>query len=64
MEVGDPWTREKDQSPAEGFLGFLRDVGIRAVSLGPHRVRFVTHRDASPDQIEAAIERIRSAADS
>jgi len=48
--------------PALEFVGRLKDAGILAVPMSADTVRFVTHRDVSPAQIDQAIERIRKMA--
>ncbi len=40
------------------FLGRLKEAGVLAIPVSQEKVRFVTHRDVSRGQIEAAIERI------
>jgi threonine aldolase len=35
-------------------------VGVLAVPFGPHRIRMVTHNDVSREDVEAALERIRT----
>ena len=42
------------------FLAVLKEAGVLAVPFGPHRIRMVTHNDVSRDDIEKALERIRS----
>jgi threonine aldolase len=42
------------------FLGALKNVGVLAVPFGPHRIRMVTHNDVSREDVEAALERIRT----
>ena len=42
------------------FLAALKDVGVLAVPFGPHRIRMVTHNDVSREDVEAALERIRT----
>ncbi len=43
---------------APGFVRRLETVGVRALPLGSDRVRFVTHRDLSPEDVEEALSRI------
>ena len=40
------------------FLGRAKEVGVLGVPMGQEKVRFITHRDVSRGQIEAAVERI------
>ena len=47
-------------APANEILKKLADKGIRANSTGPHRVRFVTHLDVHPDQMEYVVEVLKS----
>jgi threonine aldolase len=42
------------------FLAALKEVGVLAVPFGPHRIRMVTHNDVSREDVEKALERIRS----
>jgi len=42
------------------FLAALKDVGVLAVPFGPHRIRMVTHNDVSREDVETALERIRT----
>ncbi|HEX6900147.1 MAG TPA: GntG family PLP-dependent aldolase [Thermoanaerobaculia bacterium] len=44
---------------AMAFLEKLREVGVLAVPVSQDKVRFVTHRDVSRQQIDQAIEKIR-----
>ena len=44
------------------YVGRLKEAGILAVPMSADTVRFVTHRDVSPAQIDQAIERIRKMA--
>jgi threonine aldolase len=40
------------------FLGRLKEAGVLGVPVNPEKVRFVTHRDVSRGEIDAAVERI------
>jgi threonine aldolase len=40
------------------FLGRAKEAGVLGVPMSQEKVRFITHRDVSRGQIEAAIERI------
>jgi threonine aldolase len=42
------------------FLAVLKEAGVLAVPFGPHRIRMVTHNDVSREDVEKALERIRS----
>jgi threonine aldolase len=42
------------------FLAALKEVGVLAVPFGPHRIRMVTHNDVSREDVETALERIRT----
>jgi threonine aldolase len=42
------------------FLAALKEAGVLAVPFGPHRIRMVTHNDVSREDVEKALERIRS----
>jgi threonine aldolase len=42
------------------FLAALKDVGVLAVPFGPHRIRMVTHNDITREDVETALERIRT----
>ncbi len=42
------------------FLAALKEAGVLAVPFGPHRIRMVTHSDVSREDIERAVERVRS----
>jgi len=42
------------------FLAALKEAGVLAVPFGPHRIRMVTHNDVSREDIEKALERIRT----
>ena len=44
----DPWT-------SEGALAQLEGLGVRAGTMGPGRIRFVTHLDVDDDAIDRAI---------
>ena len=44
---------------AMAFLERLRGEGILAVPVSQDKVRFVTHRDVSREQIDQAIERLQ-----
>ncbi len=44
---------------AMAFLEKLREVGVLAVPVSQDKVRFVTHRDVSREQVVQAIEKIR-----
>jgi threonine aldolase len=46
---------------AMAFLEKLREKGVLAVPVSQDKVRFVTHRDVSREQIDRAIEKIRGA---
>jgi threonine aldolase len=41
--------------PAESFVEGLREFGVWALALGPHLVRFVTHRHIGARDIERAL---------
>lgn len=49
----------RSQTPAGSFVARLREVGVLAVPLDRHRVRFVTHRDVSTADIDTALDRLR-----
>ncbi|MDB5136555.1 MAG: aminotransferase class I/II-fold pyridoxal phosphate-dependent enzyme, partial [Mucilaginibacter sp.] len=42
--------------PADDVLKKLLDQGIKANSTDTHRIRFVTHLDVHPDQVEWVIK--------
>jgi threonine aldolase len=42
------------------FLAALRQAGVLAVPFGPRRIRMVTHNDVSRQDVEMALEWIRS----
>lgn len=42
------------------FLAALKAAGVLAVPFGPHRIRMVTHNDVSREDVEKALERIRT----
>jgi threonine aldolase len=44
---------------AAGFVARLEEEGVRAVSLSGDKVRFVTHRDVSGEEVAMAIGRIQ-----
>ncbi len=44
-----------------GLLGYLKDEGVLAVTLGPGVVRLVTHLDVDDDDVEHAVAAIRKA---
>jgi threonine aldolase len=46
--------------PAAAFVARLKEAGVLAVALGADRVRLVTHRDVSREQIDQAIGILRS----
>ena len=46
--------------PAEQVLKKLSDKGIKANSTDTHRIRFVTHLDVHPDQVEYVVKVLRS----
>ncbi len=48
--------------PAAALLAGLRERGVLGVPVGPHAVRFVTHRDVSRADVEQALERVREVA--
>jgi len=41
--------------PASQVLHKLAEHGIKALSTGPHRIRFVLHLDVHADQIEHVV---------
>lgn len=47
-------------APAEEVLQKLAVKGIKAASTDTHRIRFVTHLDVHPQQVEYVIEQVRS----
>ena len=51
---------EIQPDPAGVFLARLREQGVLGGQFDPERVRLVTHRDLSHEQIGEAIERIRA----
>jgi threonine aldolase len=46
------------EAPAQQWQSELENQGVRCYSIGPNRVRFVTHKDVDDGQIEFAIEEI------
>jgi len=46
--------------PAEAVLYKLAEKGIKASDTGPNRIRFVTHLDVHPEQVEYAISVLKS----
>ncbi|MEO6851039.1 MAG: beta-eliminating lyase-related protein, partial [Mucilaginibacter sp.] len=46
--------------PAEQILKKLLEKGIKANSTGPHRIRFITHLDIHPEQVEWVIKVLSS----
>lgn len=44
----------------QDFLAALKEAGVLAVPFGPHRIRMVTHNDVTREDVEAALERIRT----
>ncbi|HEX9670237.1 MAG TPA: low specificity L-threonine aldolase, partial [Thermoanaerobaculia bacterium] len=48
--------------PAAALLAGLRERGVLGVPVGPHAVRFVTHRDVSRADVEQALELVREVA--
>lgn len=51
---------EVDPPEAAGWLTYLRERGILAGTLGPGRIRFVTHLDVDDAGVDRAIEVLRS----
>ena len=49
-----------DPPEAAGWLTYLRERGILAGTLGPGRIRFVTHLDVDDAGVDRAIEVRRS----
>ncbi|RFZ84612.1 aminotransferase class I/II-fold pyridoxal phosphate-dependent enzyme [Mucilaginibacter terrenus] len=45
-------------APAEGILAKLEAKGIKANTTDTHRIRFVTHLDVHPDQVEYVISQL------
>jgi len=45
--------------PAAALCQELEAHGVRALPISSHQVRFVTHRDLTPDQVDAALPVIR-----
>ena len=45
--------------PAEAVLKKLSDKGIKANSTDTHRIRFVTHLDVHPDQVEYVVKALK-----
>lgn len=46
---------------AERFLEDVREAGVLGTAMGEHLARFVTHWDVDRDDVEEAVDRIRSA---
>jgi threonine aldolase len=47
-----------EAAPAEAWVARAAERGVRMSSIGPDRVRFVTHRDVSERQLDEAIDRL------
>ena len=48
------------EQPADQMLAKLEAKGIKASSTAKHRIRFVTHLDIHPDQVEYTVEVLQS----
>lgn len=48
------------EAPATEILRKLEVKGIKANSTGPHRIRFVTHLDVHPDQVEWVVKVLKA----
>jgi threonine aldolase len=46
-------------APADQILKKLEDKGVKANSTDTHRIRFVTHLDVHPDQVEYVVKVLR-----
>ncbi len=51
--------RSEKPAPAAGFVAAARRRGVLLSAMGTDRVRFVTHRDLTDDDIETAIVRLK-----
>jgi threonine aldolase len=47
--------------PAAEFIDKASAVGVKLISVGPHRVRAVTHRMVNADDIKEAVKRLKKA---
>lgn len=47
-----------ESAPASALVEFLAERGVRALAVGPRRVRFVTHRDLDDVQVDQCIAAI------